>query len=145
MRNSSATCVDASCVVHLVAGEPTERETIQRLWDRWTAEGRVLVAPLLLRYEVTNALHRYAVAGNRTILSVEYSLVAALDLPIRLHGDTSLHTDALRHAARFSLPAAYDAHYLALAERLGADFWTTDRKLVNAVRAELPWVHLVGE
>jgi hypothetical protein len=43
-----------------------------------------------------------------------------------------------------SLPAAYDAHYLALAERVGAEFWTTDRRLANKVREALPWVHLLA-
>ena len=36
-----------------------------------------------------------------------------------------------------------DAHYLALAQRLGAEFWTADRRLVQAVQATLPWVNLV--
>lgn len=36
-------------------------------------------------------------------------------------------------ARQFNLPAAYDAHYLALAERLEAELWTLDRKLFNAV------------
>lgn len=39
--------------------------------------------------------------------------------------------------------ATYDAHYLALADQLGAEFWTTDRKLVRAVQPSLPWVRLV--
>jgi predicted nucleic acid-binding protein len=46
-------------------------------------------------------------------------------------------------AERFSLPAAYDAHYLALADWLGGEFWTADRKLVRAVEDELPWVRVV--
>jgi predicted nucleic acid-binding protein len=44
---------------------------------------------------------------------------------------------------RFSLPAAYDAHYLALAAQLGGEFWTADAKLAGVVQAELPWVRLV--
>jgi len=39
--------------------------------------------------------------------------------------------------------AVYDAHYLALAERLGAEMWTADRRLCQAVGAALPWVRLV--
>lgn len=68
---------------------------------------------------------------------------AALSLPIRLISDEGDHAAALAFAARFSLPAAYDAHYLALADRLSAQFWTTDRRLANSVRSALPWVHLV--
>ena len=35
------------------------------------------------------------------------------------------------------------AHYLALAKRFDAEFWTADRRLVRAVQDELSWVHLV--
>jgi len=55
-----------------------------------------------------------------------------------------LHRRALQLAEALSLPAAYDAHYLALAERVGAEFWTTDRRLANKVREALPWVHLLA-
>jgi predicted nucleic acid-binding protein len=55
-----------------------------------------------------------------------------------------LHWRAMDLAERFSLPAVYDAHYLALAERLGGEFWTADRRLVEAVQGALPWVRLVG-
>jgi predicted nucleic acid-binding protein len=43
----------------------------------------------------------------------------------------------------FSLRAAYDAHYLALAGSLEAGFWTTDAELVDVVGDELWWVRLV--
>jgi len=65
-------------------------------------------------------------------------------LPIELHGDEALHQRALELAARFTLPAAYDAHYLALAERFRAPLWTTDRRLAKAVGDNLPEIRLVG-
>jgi predicted nucleic acid-binding protein len=46
-------------------------------------------------------------------------------------------------ADQFSLPAAYDAHYLALAELLEGEFWTADGQLARRVQPSLPWVHLV--
>jgi len=54
-----------------------------------------------------------------------------------------LHWRVIELAERLSLPAAYDAHYLALAAQLRGEFWTADAKLARAVRAELPWVRLV--
>jgi predicted nucleic acid-binding protein len=62
---------------------------------------------------------------------------------VRLYGDEQLHRRALALAERFSLPAAYDVHYLALADWLGGEFWTADRKLARAVGGELPWVRVV--
>lgn len=141
MRNSSPICVDASLVVRLVSVQVDE--AVQRLWDRWNRDRREFVAPLLLRYEVTNALHRLRNAGEASDGAAEEALQAALAIPIRLDADEDLHVAALGFAARFSLPAAYDAHYLALADRRGVEFWTTDRKLANSVRPALSWVHLV--
>jgi predicted nucleic acid-binding protein len=47
-------------------------------------------------------------------------------------------------AAAHNLAAAYDAHYLALAERLGIDCWTADERLYNSVRHRLSWVQFAN-
>ncbi len=62
----------------------------------------------------------------------------------RVAPDMDLHRRALRWAARLGQRAAYDAQYLALAERLGAEFYTADRRLANlAGAAGLPWVRFL--
>ena len=135
-------CIDANLVIRLVA-DPDD-EIVQRLWTQWDHAHRQLVAPGLLYFEVTNALCRYQKLGHMTASSVELALEAALALPLRLYAEPDLHRRALALAGRFSLPAAYDAHYLAVAERLSGELWTTDRRLVGAVQSELDWVHLVS-
>lgn len=72
-----------------------------------------------------------------------FDLVLSFD--IGTYGDASLHRRALDIAGRYRLPAAHDAHYLALAERLGAEFWTADRQLYQAVVGRLAWVNLLGD
>jgi predicted nucleic acid-binding protein len=136
-------CVDANLVVRLVTDHPSV-ET-RRLRERWRREREELMAPLLLRYEATNALRRLRNADETTEEETERAIRATLALPIRLHIDEDLHAGALAFAARFSLAASSDAHCLALADRLGAEFWTTDRTFANAVQPTLPWVHLVAE
>ncbi len=79
------------------------------------------------------------------IISIPEYQQAALSLPISLHGQATLHRRALRLAGSLALPAICDAHHLALAEVLDAEFWTADRRLVHAVCETLPWVHLPGE
>jgi predicted nucleic acid-binding protein len=140
MHNSSTICVDASLVVRLFVVPPDE--WIRELWGRWRRDRQQLVAPILLRFEVTNALYRYQKAGMISSSATKDALNSALALPIQFYSDVDLHESALMMAGRFALPAAYDAHYLALAERHGAAFFTTDRRLVNAVQSALPWVHL---
>ncbi len=45
---------------------------------------------------------------------------------------------------KFRLPATYEAHYLALAEREACDYWTADERLWNGVKGELSWVRWLG-
>ena len=139
--SNSWICVDASLVVRLVA-DPQD-ETVQQLVEQWHSSGRQLVAPTLLHYEVTNALHRYQQHGLMSGLAVQLAQKAALSLPLQLVGNPDLHQQALILASQFELPATYDAHYLALAETLGAEFWTADRRLVRKVKDAFPWVHLL--
>lgn len=140
MRNSWI-CVDASLVIRLVA-HPDDL-VVRRQWEQWDAERRQLAAPSLLHYEVTNALYRNQAARLLTPSAVQLALKAALTLPIRLFGEAEIHPRAVRLAERFSLPAAYDAHYLSLAEWLGGELWTADGQLFQRVQGDLPWVHLL--
>ncbi len=139
--NNSPACVDANLVIHLVA-DP-EDHVIRSLWERWDAGNRRIVAPDLLFYEVSNALYRYQRAGVMGGQAVRLALKAALALPIRLYGRPELRARAVDLAERLSFAAAYDSHYLALAEWLGAEFWTADRRLGRAAQDELPWVRVV--
>ena len=140
---SSTICVDANLVVRRLAD--ADDIAVRGLWQRWEALRATLVAPVLLRYEVANAFHRLAYLGLASLDTMKIALDTALALPIELVADDDLHRRALLLANQFNRPAAYDAHYLALAERLGAEFWTADKRLANAVRPHLPWVHLLGE
>ena len=134
--NNSPVCVDANLVIRLVA-DPGD-EQVCSSWERWDAENRRIVAPTLLFYEISNALYRYQRAGMMSGAAVRLALRAALSLPLRLYGEVELHTRALDLTEHFSLPATYDAHYLALAEWLGAEFWTADQRLARAVQDALP-------
>jgi len=128
-------------VVRLVT-DPAD-QAVSAMWSEWGSRRQPIAAPALLPYEVTNALYRYQKLGYMTSESVELLLKAALALPVKLYGDLELHECARGLAERFSLPAAYDAHYLALAEWLNGEFWTTDIRLARVVQSALPWVHLV--
>lgn len=137
----SPICLDASFVVRLVSG--TDGDPVLPIWDRWIEEGRDFVAPVLMRFEVTNALYGYLRHGIRSAEVTLASLRYALALPIQLDNNAYAHELALNFAARFNLSAAYDAHYLVLSERLRAEFWTAVQKLVNSVKHAYPWVHLI--
>ena len=133
---SDVICTDANFIVRLVSREPPNR--YRKLWNQWQDLGCTLVAPALIYYEISNALHRTTIVRELLPERASQALEAALNLNIRLYSDAELHQHALTLARQLTLPATYDAHYLALAQRLGAEFWTADRRLVQAVQATLP-------
>lgn len=142
MRNSPI-CVDASLIIRLMQSGTYESPTAI-LWKEWHEAGRSVVAPSLLYYEVTNAIYRYVIHREMLLEEATDILNAIVQLDITPYENANLHRRALELARQFSLSATYDAHYLALAEMLGAEFWTADRRLVRAVSTALPWVREVG-
>lgn len=73
------------------------------------------------------------------------TLELSLELPITLVNEANLHLKAREIGMRYNLPAAYDAHYLALVEWMDIDLWTADLRLVNALKPfKVKWVKGVG-
>lgn len=143
MSSFSETCLDASVVIRFF-GAARPEQAVKDLWQEW-AESRVtLHAPALLPYEVINGMHRLRRAGMISAVGANRALTKVLETPIVLHSDDRLHTRAFELADEHQLPATYDAHYLALAERLGTECWTMDAKLAKAVEGRLAWVRLVS-
>ncbi|MGD2049623.1 MAG: type II toxin-antitoxin system VapC family toxin [Chloroflexota bacterium] len=139
--SNSWICVDASLVVRLVV-DPNDK-LVWPQWEEWESDGLRFAAPSLIYFEVTNAIYQYQRHGLLSTNSVKEALEAALALPISLHGEADLHRKALNLTQRYSLSATYDVHYLALAEMLGVDFWTMDRRLFDTVSSDLHWVKLL--
>lgn len=137
--SSSWICLDASIVIRLVAN-PRDIKLVKQV-QTWQTKNQ-FVAPHLLHVEVTNALYQYQKHQILSPSSVQSALKTVLALPIQLHSDALLHQQALQLADMHNLSATYDAHYLALAQRLGAGLWTADKKLYNSVKAKLKWVNL---
>ena len=133
-------CLDASFIIRYLTTENTE-SIYQQYWSQWKTNGNVLVAPTLIMYEVANAFHRAKVAGQITSDEAEAFLEQALNLGLTFYGDAQLHREAIKLAEKYNLPATYDAHYLALAERLNSELWTADKRLYQAVKNSLTWVH----
>jgi len=120
---------------------------VGKAWKKWRAAGAELYAPQLWRYEVTSFFRKSLAFGDIEPDEAQAGLTVALALEVTLiAADDALCLSALRWAERLGQNAAYDGFYLALASRLQADFWTTDRRLVNAARqAGVAWTHWIGE
>jgi predicted nucleic acid-binding protein len=143
MRNSRV-CIDAGLVVKIVVEEPYSSQA-RALWRTWQNEEHRITAPPLLRYELTSVLRKHVARGLRTAEESRQALERALAFDIQYLEPPNFHRQALDMADRLGCPAAYDTHYLVLAEYLACEFWTADERLVNAVHRELPWVRWLGE
>ncbi len=115
--------VDASALAALLFGEPEADAVAEQLGDAR------LVAPALLGFELANI----CLVKSRRHPDQRLALTAAFRLRDRLAVDEVGvdHDGALALAAATGL-TAYDASYLWLARRLGADLVTLDRQLAKA-------------
>ena len=68
-----------------------------------------------------------------------------LDLSIALATSVQLYDRALQLADQYHLPAAYDAHYLALAQLIARDLWTDDQRLIRLLGSQLTFVKWIGD
>ena len=136
--------VDASVAFKwLVEEENSDKATaLTRLWDD---EGTQLVAPPLMPFEVANALHRRVVRGDLAVEIAADLIQDLMSLGVALHETPNLHRRALELASQLKQGAVYDAHYLALAESLGCDFWTADQRLYHVAGPGVDNVRWIGD
>jgi len=144
MRRNSV-IVDTSIAIKWAINEHDSTIALALLTE-WTDRGRVILAPALLAYEATNTLYRHVHRGTIPLEDAERGLQEVILTAVELEREDSpdLHIRAMRMALQFGLPAAYDAHYLALAEREGCELWTADERLWNSLGGKLAWVHWLG-
>lgn len=139
--SNSLICVDASIVVDRLT--QVDDVKVAALWDGWIEAKTQLVAPYLIRYEVTNALYQIAKKNQLTKGTSSETIRMLIALPLKLFDDPSLHSEAFELAHELAHGATYDAHYLALAKQLNCHLWTRDARLVRAAEKKYDWVHLV--
>jgi predicted nucleic acid-binding protein len=140
---SALICVDASLTLKLVLAEP-DSPAARSLWADWEERDMAVVSPSLWAYEVTSVIRNKVHRGKITSHEGERAFAIIHKLGVRLIVPPDLHERAWEMAKELNRPAAYDAHYLALAQTLDCEFWTADGRLYNAVRDQLPWVRCLG-
>ena len=141
--NKSLVCVDAGVLIKLVMAEE-DSDRADALWEQWKEDGVKVVAPALLLFELTSVLRKKVHRGLLEPEEGKRAFDTVHRLPVQVLAPSDLHRRAWELATRFNRPAAYDAHYLALAEMMNCEFWTADERLFNTVRDELSWVRWLG-
>jgi predicted nucleic acid-binding protein len=131
--------VDASVVVDLVAPGIAVDVPARQLMKELAAEHAEIVAPELMWLETANALLTGIGRGRWDGAAADAALAKLAGLPMRSAETPSDRSRAFELARRYDNWPVYDMLYVALAERLGTEFYTADEKL-RARLAHLPWV-----
>jgi predicted nucleic acid-binding protein len=142
----SIVVVDTSIVIKWVLNEPDSAMALALL-NEWSSNGTAIRAPALLIYELTNALYQHIRKNDETLEEAKQALVDAflVNLELDFSLNIALSMRAMEFAHQHKLPATYDPHYLALAERENCEYWTADKRLWNAVKGKLTWVRWFGD
>lgn len=123
-------------------------ETLEHFWNRINQEQVTICAPRLWMSETTSAVRTYLARDQINAEEAEQALqtIHALGVEI-IDEDKALCLRAFELAGMLGQSKAYDAFYLAIAEKLEAEFWTADERLRNRCRDDLGlgWVHWVNE
>jgi len=136
--------VDASLALKWVLREDLSREA-NAIFHAWTENNDELLVPDLFLFEVAHVLYRKQRSGP---FSLEHSWLAFLSIRgrVTLRALTPLDTfRAFQIGNMTDRPDAYDAHYLALAEREECQYWTADERFWNATKGSFPRVRWLGE
>jgi predicted nucleic acid-binding protein len=136
--------VDASIAVKWVVTEP-DSDRATELLRAWIVAGARLVVPPHFFVECAAVLNKRV---RRNELRREDALALFLTLQateVVIHGDPLLSHQALAAAGRYQLGSVHDAHYIALAELYGAQFWTADDRLCNALGGRATFVHRLDD
>ena len=134
--------VSVALAVHLPYSDLAEQRFI--LWREAQDE---ILAPGLWKYEVVSALRKAAAANLISPGELMTALEELFRLGVReIEASIETHRLALSWAARLNQMVAYGSQYLALAEQIGAEFWTADKRLAESARkAGAHWVKWLGE
>jgi predicted nucleic acid-binding protein len=122
--------VDASVILKWQFTDEEELPQALALRDDFALHGNVLLAaPVLLAYEVTNAIHSAARRMHLSQRVADSALANLLAYEVSLHAPDPVR--ALAVARRLGV-SAYDAAYVALAEVLNTQLWTADGRMYRA-------------
>jgi predicted nucleic acid-binding protein len=134
--------VDASVAVKWIQVEAHSDRALA-LFDDCMQGGETVLAPPLLPFEIANILRQRMVRQGLPLADADQLMADFLTFPVILLAPAGLYQQAIALADAHRLPAAYDAHYIALAQSSGCDLWTDDRRLIRTLGGALPFVRAI--
>lgn len=136
--------VDSGILIALGLPDEPLHNQARTLVSTWQQQSELMVAPTLLRSEITAVLRKVVYQRRITHDEGRMLLMRLLQQPIEFVDDDRLLIAAYDLAARYNRPRTYDTQYLALAERYNCEFWTADETLVNAIQLHFNRIRWLG-
>jgi len=124
-ENTKTFVIDASYVLSFLLPSENTPEA-QKLFSIYQQQKISLIAPILLSYEIANAL-KTNVMRKKISQKQAYNLLSAFKL-LNIKQAPIGFKDVLKTAIDHNV-SAYDASYLVLAKKKGAKLLTLDKKL----------------
>jgi predicted nucleic acid-binding protein len=137
-------CVDASVAAKWLFPREVHAAEAMALLTNSLARREAVIAPSLLLFEMTNILRQRMLREGLALLDADRLLARFQAIPLLFPAPPGLYQRALALAEAYGLRAAYDAHYLALAERYGCVLWTADQRLFRSLGGGLPFVREIA-
>lgn len=136
--------VDASVALKWYLDDEDHGQKAMNLLTRYVADEIDILAPSLLEYEVVNGL---IIAQRRGRIKEEKVLSAIegfASLGITMTNLASCYSRVI-HFCRTYSRSAYDASYMAAADKEGMPLITADDGFYNAVKKDLKWIKWLGD
>ena len=137
-------CVDASLALLWLLPAQRTGQAVDLL-EQWTRDGTDLIGPPLFDAEVTSAIRMNVYMKRLIPEEGEEAYESYAALGVEIVSPPGLSRYAWELAKEYNLPRTYDMQYLALAELEGCEFWTGDRKLINALQDKAKRIKWIGE
>ena len=141
---SGSVVIDASQAVKWLL-EEEDSDKAHAVLQSWVAQDISRIAPYLMPFEVSNALHRRVLRGELNLGDSTRMIERLFESRLELHQPPGLHVRALQLASKLKQSAVYDAHYLALAKSVGCELWTADEKFYRATSPGVDNLRWLGE
>ena len=136
--------VDASLAFKWLI-EEVDSDKADSLAEVWNDRGFQMVAPYFMCAEVTNILLQRTKRGETSLDEGLRLIEKLLSSGIKMHHSLDIHRRALELASQLGQGAAYDCHYLALAESLDCEMWTADVRFYRVASPTSTRLRLLNE
>ena len=136
--------VDASVVLKWYLSDEKYSQVALEILDKYVSYEIEILAPSLLEYEVLNGL---LIAQKRGRIKEEMLVTAVegfISLEIPQKALSFFYPEVMNFSESYDL-SAYDASYLALADKESALMVAADESLYNKVKTDLKWIRWLGD